>query len=317
MQQGDSSIGIDVSKKQLDVFVRPAGERKVFANDEAGIVAMVGVLEALRPTWIIVEATGGYEMNAVMALAAKQLPVCVVNPKQVRDFASATGRLAKTDALDAEVLAHFGEAVRPEPRPLSDEATLELAALVQRRQQLLEMLTAEQNRWRLARKSAKPSIENVIQFLKKQLKETDRTLSERIHESPVWREKEQLLRSAKGVGPVLAATLMANLPELGSLNRREIAALVGVAPYNRDSGTLRGKRRIWGGRAEVRKALYMAAVTASRWNPVIRAMYERLVSAGKLKKVALTACMRKLLCILNAMARTNKAWSPAHPSLNP
>jgi transposase len=196
-------------------------------------------------------------------------------------------------------------------RELSDEATLELAALVQRRQQLLEMLTAEQNRWRLARKSAKLSIEKVIQVLKKQISDTDKDLKKRIRESPVWREQEQLLRSAKGVGPVLVATLLANLPELGKLNRREIAALVGVAPYNSDSGTKSGKRRIWGGRVDVRNPLYMAALSAARWNPTIRALYERLVAAGKPKKVALTACMRKLLCILNAMVRTQQAWSPA------
>ena len=305
------SVGIDVSKKQLDVFVRPLAERRSFANDAAGIVGLVEYLRSVEPTWVIVEATGGYEMDAVMALAAQHLPVCVVNPKQVRDFANATGRLAKTDALDAEVLAHFGEAVQPEPRELSDEATLELAALVQRRQQLLEMLTAERNRWSLARKSAKPSIEKVIQFLKKQLADTDRELKQRIRETRVWREKEQLLRSAKGVGPVLAATLMTHLPELGSLNQRQIASLVGVAPYARDSGTKSGKRRIWGGRAEVRQPLYMAALTAVRWNPVLKTFYKRLVGAGKPKKVALTACMRKLLCMLNAMVRTNTAWSPA------
>lgn len=311
MQNTANSVGIDVSKKQLDVFVRPLAEYKAFTNDAGGIVELVEYLRSVKPEWIIVEATGGYEMDAVMALAGQHLPVSVVNPKQVRDFASATGRLAKTDKLDAEVLAHFGEALRPEVRELSDEATLELAALVQRRQQLLEMLTAEQNRWRLARKSAKLSIEKVIQVLKKQISDTDKDLKKRIRESPVWREQEQLLRSAKGVGPVLVATLLANLPELGKLNRREIAALVGVAPYNSDSGTKSGKRRIWGGRVDVRNPLYMAALSAARWNPTIRALYERLVAAGKPKKVALTACMRKLLCILNAMVRTQQAWSPA------
>ena len=311
MQNVEISVGIDVAKDKLDVFVRPLGESKVFSNDAPGILELVQFLQSLKPTWVVLEATGGYEMDAVMALAGVRLPVCVVNPKQVRDFASATGRLAKTDALDAEVLAHFGAAVRPEVRELSDESTLELAALVQRRQQLYEMLTAEQNRWRLARKSARPSIEKVIQLLKKELKDIDRQLKNQIRESPVWREKEQLLRSVKGVGPVLAATLMARLPELGSLDRRKIAALVGVAPYNCDSGTKRGKRRIWGGRAEVRNPLYMATLSAVRWNGPIRATYQRLIAAGKLKKVALVACMRKLLCILNAMVKANRAWSPA------
>lgn len=311
MENEGGSVGIDVSKKQLDVFVRPQSERQSFANDAGGIVALLEYVGGVRPSRVIVEATGGYEMEAVMALTMQKLPVCVVNPKQVRDFAKAIGRLAKTDALDAEVLAHFGEAVRPEPRAISDEATLELAALVQRRQQLLEMLTAEKNRWQLARKSARQSIEKVIQVLKRELGETDKTLKERIRETPVWREKEDLLRSAKGVGPVLAATLLSNLPELGKLNRRQIAALVGVAPYNRDSGSHRGRRTIWGGRADVRQPLYMAAVTARRCNPAIKALYERLVASGKPKKVALTACMRKLLCTLNAMVRTNKTWSPA------
>lgn len=311
MQSEGGSVGIDVSKKQLDVFIRPQMERKAFTNDSAGIVSLVENIEAVKPARVIIEATGGYEMELVTVLAARNLPVCVVNPKQVRDFASATGRLAKTDALDSEVLAHFGEAVRPQPRPLSDEATLELAGLVQRRRQVLEMLTAEQNRWRLATKPARKSIDAVIHVLKQQLKDVDGMIKKLIRESPVWREKEELLRSAKGVGPILSAMLLANLPELGTLNRRQIAALVGVAPFNHDSGSYRGKRRIWGGRTDVRNVLYMAAVAAARWNPHIKAFYDRLITAGKPPKVALTACMRKLLTILNAMVRKNTAWSPA------
>lgn len=310
MQSKGGSVGIDVSKKQLDVFIRPLMERKAFTNDSAGIVSLVEDIAAVKPDWVIIEATGGYEVEVVTALAARKLPVCVVNPKQVRDFAKATGRLAKTDAIDSELLAHFGEAVRPEPRPLSDEATLELAGLIQRRHQCLDMLTAERNRWRLATKSARQSIEAVIHVLKKQIEDIDDTIKKLIRSSPVWREKEDILRSAGGVGPVLASTLLAKVPELGKLKGRQISALVGVAPFNHDSGSYRGKRSIWGGRADVRNVLYMAAVSASRCNPQIKELYDRLVTKGKPKKVALVACMRKLLIILNAMVRDNATWSP-------
>lgn len=242
-------------------------------------------------------------------LAGAQLPVVVVNPRQVRDFAKALGKLAKTDALDAQVLAHFGEATKPDLRPLPDASTQELQALLARRRQVVEMITAEKNRCRTATQRLKPQIQEHIRWLEKQLKELEQDLSELLSSSPVWRTKEKLLASVPGVGPVLTVTLLAGLPELGWLDRREIAALVGVAPFNRDSGTLRGKRTVWGGRSRVRATLYMAALTATRYNSVIKAFYQRLLEAGKPKKVALTACMRKLLTILNAMLKHNRSWS--------
>jgi transposase len=281
-----------------------------FANAPAGISAARTFVKKLSPYRIIVEATGGYEMDLVLAFTLEKLPVAVVNPKQVRDFAKGCGQLAKTDRIDAEMLARFGEAVDVEMKEIPDEATLELAALVQRRQQLVEMRTAESNRLKISRRSAHRSIKALIQHLDQQMRDTDKELKDRIRESPVWREKQDLLKSVKGVGPVLMATLIARMPELGKLNRREIAALAGVAPYNRDSGMMRGRRTITGGRADVRKALYMATLAAARANPPFKAFYERLRAAGKPPKVALTACMRKLLCTLNAMLRDRRAWSP-------
>jgi transposase len=234
--------------------------------------------------------------------------VVVVNPRQVRDFARARGLLAKTDALDAQVLAHFAEVLRPQPRPLPDTEARALAALLTRRRQLVEMLTAEKNRLGSASASIRKSLRAHITWLERELQHTDTDLTHAIQQSPVWREKEELLRSVPGVGPVLTSTLLANLPELGTLTHKQIAALVGVAPFNRDSGTLRGKRTVWGGRAQVRAVLYMNAVVAARFNPVIRAFYHRLCRAGKAKKVALTACMRKLLVILNAMLKHRTPW---------
>lgn len=257
---------------------------------------------------VVVEATGGYQAALVASLALAKLPTAVVNPRQVRDFAKATGQLAKTDAIDADVLAHFGEALRPEPKRLLDEQTLALEALITRRRQVVEMITAEKNRLPQSHKSLRAGIKSHINFLQRELQDIHRDLDGMLRQSPLWREQEDLLRTAKGVGRMTVATLFAELPELGKLDRKEIAALVGVAPMNRDSGAYRGKRRIWGGRASVRAALYMAALVATRHNPTIRAFYERLCAAGKPKKLALTACMRKLLTILNAMARTNTAW---------
>jgi transposase len=238
------------------------------------------------------------------------VPVVVVNPRQVRDFAKATGKLAKTDALDAQTLAHFAEVIRPELRPLPDEQTQALAAILARRRQLVEMLTAEKNRLASARTSVRKSLRTHITWLERELSHTDRDLAHAIRESPVWREKEELLQSAPGVGPVVTSTLLANLPELGTLTGKQIAALIGVAPFNRDSGTLRGTRTVWGGRAQVRAVLYMGTLVATRFNPVIRAFYQRLCAAGKPKKVALTACMRKLLIILNAMLKHRTPWRP-------
>lgn len=308
-------VGIDVAKATLDVAVRPTDERWAVANDEAGIRTLVDQLRRVAPAQVVLEATGGYELAAVSALAAAHLPVVVVNPRQVRDFAKATGRLAKTDQLDAAVLARFAERVQPEARPLAPPDQQELDALLTRRRQLIEMLTAEKNRlgqvFVRGGKPVRKSLKAHITFLERQLAMTDTELGALVRESPVWRERDDLLQSAPGVGPVLSQTLLAALPELGQLDRKAIAALVGVAPLNRDSGLMRGKRMIFGGRAPVRTALYMGALTATRCNPVIRAFYRRLVTAGKPKKVALTACMRKLLIILNAMVRQGTRWTPS------
>ena len=263
----------------------------------------------LAPTLVVLEATGGLETFLVGELAGAQLPVVVVNPRQVRDFAKAVGKLAKTDALDAQVLAHFGEATKPDLRPLPDDSTRALQALLARRSQVVEMVTAEKNRCRTATQRLQPQIQEHIRYMEKQLKELEQGLSELLSSSPVWWTKEKLLGSVPGVGPVLTVTLLAGLPELGRLDRREIASLVGVAPFNRDSGTLRGKRTVWGGRSSVRATLYMATLAATRYNSVMRAFYQRLLEAGKPKKVALTACMRKLLTILNAMLKHNRSWN--------
>ena len=272
---------------------------------------MLEHLEELAPQLVVLEATGGVEMTLAGELAASGQHVAVVNPRQVRDFARATGKLAKTDVLDAHVLAHFAEAVRPASRPLPDAGTQELAALVARRRQLVEMITAEKNRLRTAGPRIRPKVQEHIRWLEENLADLDRDLGDFIRSSPVWRDKDQLLQSTPGVGPVLSMTLLSDLPELGTLNRAEIAALVGVAPFNRDSGTLRGKRKVWGGRAQVRAALYMAALVATRFNPVLQTFYQRLCAAGKPKKLALTACMRKLLTILNLMVRQNRHWNPS------
>ena len=266
-------------------------------------------LAELAPTLVVLEATGGLETFLVGELAGAQLPVVVVNPRQMRDFAKAVGKLAKTDALDAQVLAHFGEATKPDLRPLPDDSTRALQALLARRSQVVEMVTAEKNRCRTATQRLQPQIQEHIRYMEKQLKELEQGLSELLSSSPVWRTKEKLLGSVPGVGPVLTVTLLAGLPELGRLDRREIASLVGVAPFNRDSGTLRGKRTVWGGRSSVRATLYMATLAATRYNSVMRAFYQRLLEAGKPKKVALTACMRKLLTILNAMLKHNLSWN--------
>ncbi len=307
MTHASLCVGIDVSKAQLDIALRPDG-RFVVPNDETGIVHVVERLRALPVALIVLEATGGLELPLIGALVAAGLPVVVANPRQVRDFAKATGKLAKTDPLDAQILAHFADVIRPLPRPLPDEQTQALAALLARRRQLIEMLTAEKNRLGSAPHLVRKRLKAHVTWLEREVTQTDRELALAIHESPVWREKDDLFRTVPGVGPGLARTLIVDLPELGTLNRKQIAALVGVAPLNRDSGTLRGKRTVWGGRAHVRAALYMAALVASRCNPIIRNFYQRLCNGGKAKKVALTACMRKLLTILNAMVKHRTAW---------
>ena len=292
-------VGIDVSKDCLDVAVRPTGEAWQVSHDSRGISGLVERLGELAPQLVVLEATGGMEMALAGELAASKLAIAVVNPRHVRDFARAAGKLAKTDALDAQVLAHFAEAMRPACRPLPDAASQELRALVARRRQLVEMITAEKNRLRTAAPRIRPKVKEHIRWLEGSLVDLDRDMEDFMRSSPMWRDKDQLLRSTPGVGPVVSMTLLSDLPELGALNRGEIAALVGVAPFNRDSGALRGKRTVWGGRRQVRAALYMAALVATRYNPVLRDFYQRLCEAGKPKKVALTACMRKLLTILN------------------
>ena len=311
MNQFPLFVGIDVSKDCLDVAVRPTGEAWQLPHNSRGINDLVERLGELAPQLVVLEATGGMEMVLAGELAASQLAIAVVNPRHVRDFARAAGKLAKTDALDAQVLAHFAEAMRPASRPLPDDASQELRALMARRRQLVEMITAEKNRLRTAAPRIRPKVQEHIRWLEESLKDLDRDMEDFMRSSPMWRDKDQLLRSTPGVGPVLSMTLLSDLPELGALNRGEIAALVGVAPFNRDSGALRGKRTVWGGRRQVRAALYMAALVATRYNPVLRDFYQRLCDAGKPKKVALTACMRKLLTILNVMVKHNRHWNPA------
>jgi len=285
-------------------------KRWVFSNNDAGIEQAVALLCKLRPALVVVEATGGIELPMVTELMLTGIPLVVINPRQVRDFAKATGILAKTDALDARVLAHFAFAVRPALRPLPDAQAQEFSAVLSRRRQLQDMLTMEKNRIRSACKVLRPGIQAHIEWLTEELARIDGDLGRWVRKSPVWRERDNLLRSVKGVGPVVSTTLLADLPELGTLNRKQIAALVGVAPLNRDSGTLRGRRTVWGGRAPVRAALYMATLVAIRHNPTISSFYQRLRAAGKLKKVALVACMHKLLIILNAMIKHLTPWCP-------
>ena len=301
-------VGIDVSKERLDVCSLPDGGTFSVANDRAGIDELIArLLEGVRPELVVLEATGKYERPATVAVA-----VAVVNPRQARDFAKAAGRLAKTDRIDAQVLARFAGAVGPHPSVLPDEEARVLQDILLRRRQLLEMMVAEKNRLQMASEAVARRIAAHVRWLEKELCRVDRELDEAVRESETWRANEELLRSVPGVGPVLARTLLAELPELGTLPRRRLCALVGVAPFNRDSGTFRGKRQVWGGRAPVRAALYMGALVATRHNPLIREFYERLLAAGKPKKVALVACMRKLLSILNAVMRDRVPWHSAH-----
>jgi len=310
MQTPSVYVGIDVSKTRLDVAVRPSGGLSHVTYDAAGITTVVTQLSQKQPIRIVVEATGGLERPLVRALVAAALPVIVVNPRQVRDFAKATGQLAKTDALDAQVLARFAEVIHPSLRALPDPQTQELAALLARRRQVLAMQRAEQNRLDRAPVRVQNRIEVHLHWLGDELARLDEELDDQIQQSPMWRAREDLLQSVPGIGPVMCRTVLAELPELGLLNRKQIAALVGVAPFNRDSGRLRGHRTIWGGRAPVRTALYMATLVATRWNPVIRPFYQRLRDAGKAPKVALVAAMRKLLTILNAMLQHGTPWRP-------
>jgi transposase len=306
---GQIVVGIDVAKDTLEVATS-APERWSCSNDPKGQRELRERLRAAQAGLIVLEATGGYESALVATLAQANLPVVVVNPRQVRQFARALGQLAKTDLIDAEVLVQFAQQVAPEPRPLPDEQTRLLDALLTRRQQVLEMIQRERNRLELAVGPVRTDIRETIAFLVKRLKLTDRELDDQLRQSPVWREKEKLLKAIPGVGRQMLLTVLATLPELGRIPRKQLAALVGVAPYNCDSGTLRGHRHCWGGRAQTRRVLYMATLSAARCNPQIRPFYERLVAKGKPKKVALTACMHKLLLIMHAMVRDNTAWNP-------
>jgi transposase len=303
-------VGLDIAKAHIDVSIRPTGDRWQADQTEDGIGALVERLVALTPALVVVESTGGYETAVVTALVMAHVPVAVVNPRQVRDFAKAIGRLAKTDTIDAAVLALFAERIRPEVRPLPDEAHQELVALVTRRRQLVDMLTAERNRLATARRSVRASVQQHVRWLERRIHDADTDLTTAIRHSPLWRATDDLLRSVPGIGPITSSLLIALLPELGALSRREIASLVGVAPLNRDSGQQRGPRVVWGGRASVRAPLYMATLVATRHNPVIRAFYQRLRNAGKPPLVALVAAMRKLLTILNAMVRHHQSWQP-------
>lgn len=310
MSTASRCVGIDVSLGELVVAQQPPADVWTFPNDPAGAADLVRRLRPLRPTLIVLEATGGYERAVVAALATAGLPVVVANPRQVRDFARGLGQLAKTDPVDAAILALFAERVQPTPRPIPDAALHALEAVVTRRRQLLDMLTAERNRLALAAPPVQADLQKHIDWLRRRVAKLDRDLDKQIQASPVWRTTDNLLQSTPGVGPTVSRTLLGALPELGTLTHKQIAALVGLAPMARDSGRWRGRRRITGGRAPVRAALYMAALVATRHNPPIQTFYARLLAAGKPKKLALTACMHKLLTILNAMVKANTVWRP-------
>jgi len=304
----EAYVGVDVSKDLLDVKALPSNEAQQFSNDDPGVKKLTIFAKKIDPRLIVLESTGGLEMLAVSSLIENHLPVVVINPRQVRDFAKANGRLAKTDSIDADTIACFARDIRPEVRPLKDEHTKLLSALNARRRQIVDMLVAEKNRLHTAPKPNRKSIQKHIQWLERALEDINKDIEKRIKKSPTWRENDKILQSFKGVGPVVSATLLCDLPELGTLNRKKIAALVGVAPLNCDSGRFRGRRRIKGGRGNVRRKLYMAAVASLRHNDMIQEFYNKLIAAGKPPKLALTACMRKILTILNAMMKNQTYW---------
>lgn len=314
MESKVAVAGVDVSKENLDLFVIPLGVSLRFPNDETGCNELVKALAELAPSRVVFESTGGLETLAVGIASAASLPVVIVNPRQIRDFAKACGLLAKTDKLDAKVIALFGQKIEPEIRPLKDESAQELSALISRRRQLVDMQTAEKNRLSAAPKSVREGIVRHIEWLEQQISAYDDDISRFVQSSPIWKAKGQILTSVKGIGPVTAATLLAALPELGCVTRQQVSALVGLCPYNRDSGKFKGKRAIWGGRAAIRSVLYMATLAAIRFNPAIKVFYDRLRSAGKVHKVAIIAAMRKLLVILNAMLRDNQPWNSDYHS---
>jgi transposase len=305
--------GIDVSKEWLDVAFDGSDEVVRFGNDAPGIQELVVEIKAQQPRLVVLEATGGFEFPAAAALAAARVPVVIVNPRQARDFAKSTGQLAKTDTIDARGLALFAARVQPEVRELPSDEARALDAIIARRRQIIDMITAEKNRLGFALKPVQKGIQKHIRWLERQLQDVDQDLDSMIRNSPVWAAKNDLLRAVPGVGPNLSRTLIAELPELGRLSHKQIAALVGVAPLARDSGKLRGKRMIWGGRSSIRSALFLSVWSAAKWNPVIRPFYDRLRAQGKPPKVAQVACMRKLLTILNAMVRDGRQWDPSIP----
>lgn len=303
-------IGMDISKAQIDVAKRGRKKTWAFSNNCQGIGELVKLMKRIKPVLIVVEASGGLEQSVVRALYLAKMPIAIVNPTRIRNFARSTGQLAKTDQLDARMISHFAQAVRPQVRPLRSAEEEHLDALVTRRRQVIQTLTAEKNRRSTTHPALQARLEKHIRWLEKERDSLDKAIEDFIQEKAEWKEKAVILRSVSGVGPVTTSTLLAELPELGTRNRKQIAALVGVAPINKDSGPKRGKRRVFGGRASVRRTLYMATLVATRTNPVIRAFYQRLLAVGKEKKVALTACMRKLLTILNAMIRSMRIWQP-------
>jgi transposase len=305
-----SFVGIDVSKAHLDGYIRPQGVEFQVANTSDGIRQLIETLHAYTVSLVVLEATGGYEQEAFVGLSAAGVATVRINPRQARDFAKATGKLAKSDKIDARVLAHYAQAIQPEVRPVPDEATRTLQAVLDRRRQVVDMLVAEKNRLGISHPSVRERVQEHITWLEQELDDLNDQLQQALKDHPHWQEQSGWLRSVPGVGPVLTTTLLADLPELGHLDRKKIAALVGVAPFNRDSGFMNGKRAVWGGRGSVRHALYMATLAARRFNPVIRAFFERLTKAGKPFKVAMTACMRKLLTILNALLFHRTAWDP-------
>jgi transposase len=306
----DTFVGIDVSKAHLDVYLRPVGLAFQVDNSPSGIAALIEKLGAFPVRLVVLEATGGYEQEAFVRLNAAQIPTVRINPRQARDFAKATGKLAKSDRIDAGSLAHYAQAIQPQVRPVPDEATRQLQALVDRRRQVVEMLVAEENRRAISHPPVLERIQAHITWLKQELDDLNNQLQQAVQAHPHWQQQNEWLLSVPGVGPVLSTTLLADLPELGHLDRKKIAALVGVAPFNRDSGLMNGKRVVWGGRGTIRRTLYMATLAARRCNPVIKAFFERLIEAGKPFKVAMIACMRKLLTILNALLIHQTAWDP-------
>ena len=313
MEKEPVFVGVDVGKFQMDVARSGAEDVWVLSNDEAGIEELVARLREAVPELVVMEATGGFEMPAAAALAAADIPVVIANPRHCRSFAKSTGQLAKTDTIDARGLALFAERVRPQVREFPSEEARALEALVSRRRQIIDMITAERNRLGFAQKPVQKGIQKHIKWLERQLSDINSDLDTTIRKSAIWAAKSDLLQTVPGVGPNLSRVLIAELPELGQLSHRQIAALVGVAPYSRDSGVFRGKRMIWGGRAPVRSALYLSVWSAAKWNPVIRVFYDRLRSKGKPAKVAQVACMRKLITILNAMVRDGREWDPSIP----